>query len=139
MAESQVTLKFYTKDVTRAIDDAASKLMAEAVNEVRNTVLETLSGTRSGRTYKVPGTSRTYTASRPGEPPAQATGRLRQSIKTDIRGEGKKVIGSIGTDLEYAKGLEFGTHRVAARPFLKPSFEKAVPKIKQIFGGRWLP
>ncbi len=139
MPESKITLRFYTEEVTRAIDDAASKRMLEAVNEVRNTALETLSGNRSGRTYKVPGTGRTYTASSPGEPPAQVTGRLRQSIKTAVGGEGKEVVGIVGTDLDYGKYVEFGTRKMAARPWLRASFEKAIPRIKQILGERWLP
>lgn len=139
LPESQVKLKFHTKKVVKAIDDAGSKRMLEACNEVRNTTLGTLSGSRSGRTYRVPGTSRTYTASSPGQPPAQATGRLRQSVKTAIEGEGKDIIGMVGTDIAYGKCLEFGTRTMAPRPWLKPSFEKTVPKIKQILGGKWLP
>lgn len=137
MPENKVTLVFHTDKVMKAIDDAASKKMSQAVMEVRNTTLETLSGSRSGRTYKVPGTQRTYTASAPGEPPAQATASLRQSIKTVVRGEGKKVIGEVGTDKEHGPMLEFGTRNMAPRPWLRISFEKTMPKLKQIFGSRW--
>ncbi|MBA7569926.1 hypothetical protein ES708_11668 [subsurface metagenome] len=164
---AEVKLTFHTEKVVRKIEDTASKKMAEAVNVVRNTVLETLSGSRSGRTYRVPGTKRTYTASSPGKPPAQATGRLRQSIKTSVGGEGRTVIGKVGTTLDYGKYLEFGTRGgavirprtakvlaffvdgqdvfatqviqgpIAPRPWLKPSFEKAVPKVKNILGKKW--
>lgn len=132
-----VKLKFNTKEVVKAIDDAASKKMAEAVQAVRTQTLETLSGSRSGRTYKVPGTSRTYTASAPGEPPAQRLGELRQSIKTAVEGEGRKVIGLVGTDKKHGKPLEFGTRNMAARPWLRPSFEKSLDKIKSILGRKW--
>lgn len=137
MPDNKVTLKFHTDKVVKAMDDAASQKMLMAVNEVRNVTLETLSGSRHGRTYKVPGTQRLYTASAPGEAPAQATAGLRQSVETKIEGKGMEVIGTVGTDLEYGRPLEFGTKRMAARPWLKPSFEKAIPKIKAIFGGRW--
>jgi len=123
-------------EAKKAISDAASKKMLETVNKVRNQTLKTLSGSRSGRTYKVPGTERTYTASSPGEPPAQATGRLRQSIKTSIEGKGDEIIGKVGTDLEYGRCLEFGTKKVAARPWLKISFDKA--GVKATLGGKWL-
>jgi len=139
MPENKVTLKFHTKEVIKAIDDVAAQRMLEAVNVVRNTTLETLSGPRSGRTYKVPGTQRTYTASAPGEAPATATASLRQSVKGTVETEGKTVIGKVGTDKEHGKELEFGTTHMAPRPWLRPSFEASLDKIKSIFGKRWLP
>jgi len=135
----EVKLTFHTDKVVKAIDDAQSKLMSEAVNEVRDQTLETLSGTRSGRIYKVPGTGRTYTASAPGEPPAVATAELRQNIKTSVGSEGKTIAGIVGTDKIQGKMTEFGTTKMAARPWLRISFEKAMPKLKEIFGKKWLP
>lgn len=135
---AEVKLVFHTKEVVKSIEDTASKRMAEAVNEVRNTVLDTLSGSRSGRTYKVPGTGRTYTASAPGEPPAQRLGELRGSIKTSVGGEGRTVIGMVGTDKIQGKMLEFGTRNMAARPWLKVSFDKSLDKIKSILSRKWL-
>jgi len=133
----EVKLTFHTDEVVKAIDDAQSKLMLEAVNEVRNVTLDTLSGTRSGRTYKVPGTGRTYTASAPGEPPAVATAELRQNIDTKIEAEGKTIAGYVGTDKIQGKMTELGTKNIAARPWLRVSFEKAMPKIRGIFGKKW--
>ncbi len=137
MTGEHVTLIDNTDKVIKSIEQSASKRMAKAVNEVRNVVLETLSGSRTGRRYKVPGTQRLYTASAPGEPPAQATGGLRGSIKTTVSGEDKKIVGRVGTDLEYGKELEFGSRKVAPRPWLYPSFEKASPKVKEILDGKW--
>lgn len=136
---AKVRLVFHTKKVMQALEDAASKRMLEAVNVVRNQALETLSGSRSGRTYKVPGTSRTYTASAPGEPPAQASGELRQSVSTALVSEGKKLIGLVGSDSKHAAPLEFGTRNMAARPWLRISWEKALPAIKSILSRKWLP
>lgn len=136
---AKVRLVFHTKEVIKGLEDAAARRMSEAVNVVRNQALETLSGSRSGRTYKVPGTGRTYTASAPGEPPAQASGELRQSVKTMIVSEAKKLIGLVGSDSKHAAPLEFGTRRMAARPWLKISFEKALPAIKDILSRKWLP
>lgn len=135
---TEVKLVFHTKEVVKAIDDAASQRMAEAVNAVRNQALETLSGSRSGRTYYVPGTRRTYTASAPGEPPATATAELRQSVKTSVRGEGRTVIGEVGTDKIQGKMLEFGTRSIAPRPWLRISFDKSLENIKSIFNRKWL-
>lgn len=136
---AKVRLTFHTKEVVKAIEDTASQRMLEAVNIVRNQALETLSGSRTGRTYKVPGTSRTYTASAPGEPPAQASGELRGSVKVAVVTEGKKLIGLAGSDSKHAAPLEFGTRSIAPRPWLRISFEKALPKVKEILSRKWLP
>jgi len=72
----------------------------------------------SGRVYRRG--SKIHRASAPGEPPAVDTGRLRSSITHQVKAEGKKVIGRIGTNVEYARSLEFGTNKMAARPFLRP-------------------
>lgn len=135
---TEVKLVFHTKEVVKSIEDAAAKKMAEATQAVRTQVLETLSGQRSGITYYVPGTRKRYTASAPGEPPAQATAELRQHIETSVGSEGKKVIGMVGTDKIQGKMTEFGTRNMAPRPWLRISFEKALPKIKSILGRKWL-
>jgi len=133
----EITFKSNLPAVMKAIDKAAKDRMQEAVQAVRNQALETLSGSRSGRTYKVPGTSRTYTASSPGEPPAVATAELRQNIKTAVEPEGKMIVGMVGTDKIQGKMTEFGTKNMAARPWLRPSFEKSAGKVKEIFMRIW--
>lgn len=105
--------------------------MEDATMAVRNKSLEVLSGTRSGRTYVIPGTKVTYTASAPGEPPAVQTGRLRQSIATEISNDG--MVGKVGTTLDYGRELEQGRSNMAPRPWLKPSFEQSENEVKKIF------
>jgi len=124
-------------EVTKGIEKVARERMELAVEEVRGEVLERLSGSRSGRTYKVPGTQRTYTASAPGEAPAVATAELRQSISAEVEVEGKDVIGRVGTDKIQGKMTEFGTWNMEPRPWLRPSFEKMQDKVKEIFIRQW--
>lgn len=125
------------KETERRLGNVAKDRMHEAVNELRNVTLETLSGSRSGRAAYVPGTKKIYTASAPGEAPAQATGRLRQSIKGLVKG-GKRIIGVVGTDIDYGPMLEYGTRNMAARPWLSVATEKATGKIRQIFRRKWM-
>jgi len=121
----------------KSLDQTAPKRMMEATNEVRNRVLETLSGGRSGRTYLVPGTRRSYTASAPGQPPATATSELRQSVKSSIEGKGRSVLGKVKAEAKHALPLEFGTKNMAARPFMKPSFDKSLDAIRRILTRTW--
>ena len=133
-----VTIRLYTKEITQSIKDTASKRMYEAVNEVRSQVNVTLSGKRTGRTYKVPGTNRHYQASSPGEPPAQATGRLRQSVFARVEGMGNQVTGRVGTELPYGLWLDEGTKKMKPRPWLERSLDKAIPRLREIFEREWL-
>ena len=134
---TQITLKWRAKEVIKKVEQIASNRMLESAQAVRTQVLETLSGSRSGRTYNVPGTRRKYTASAPGQPPATATAELRQSIKASVKGEGKEVIGTVGTDKKQGLMTEFGTRNMAARPWLRVSLEKTLPKLRGIWRKRW--
>ena len=138
----EVRLTSHVAEFMKKAPEIAEQRMFEAVNEVRNTVLNKLSGERHGRTYTVPGTSRTYIASAPGEPPAVMLGELRQSISTESRAieverNGVNIIGRVGTDVKHGLEMEKGKRNVLPRPWLQPSFEESEDKIKQIFGREW--
>ncbi|MFN4296801.1 MAG: hypothetical protein ACK4FB_08155 [Brevundimonas sp.] len=70
-----------------------------------------------------PGTGELYgnhRASAPGEPPAPDTNTLRANTNADtvIRRDGEDHVGSVVANTAYAKALELGTERMAARPYL---------------------
>ncbi len=132
-----IQLESHVAEVVAKMGDIAQKRMVEAVHAVRNTTLKMLSGQRHGRIYTIPGTHKTYTASSPGEPPAQRLGELRQSVSTLVVGRGDNLTGAVGTDKEYGLMLEYGTKNMAPRPWLRPSFEKAEAAIKAIFEREW--
>lgn len=134
---AKVELKRNLNEVVKKINDVAGQRMAEACIHVQNKTKEKLSGNRSGRQYRVPGTKTNYTASAPGEPPASMTGQLRNNIHFQIQGKGKEVIGLVGSTLDKAPMLEFGTRKMAARPFLKPTFDEELPAIKEILSRKW--
>jgi hypothetical protein len=93
---------------------------------VRAAKLE-LSQPGSGRTYRKG--KHTHVASAPGEPPAVDTGALRNSIDMETVGGVLRV----GSGLEKAPGLEFGTiedgGHIAPRPFMRPALAKAKDKM----------
>lgn len=59
------------------------------------------------------------------------TGRLRSSITTDgprvISGE--EITAKVGTNVEYAPFVEFGTKRQKAQPYLYPALAKNRPQL----------
>jgi hypothetical protein len=133
----EIVFEEHIGEAMKKIADHAEGRMLEAVQEVRNTTIETLSGSRTGRVYKVPGTNQLYTASSPGEAPAVQLGDLRKSVKSGVEKEGKVVVGFVGSELPKASMLEMGTSRMAARPWLRPSFEKSLDKVKEIMTKIW--
>lgn len=69
----------------------------------------------------------TRRSSAPGEAPAVQTGRLRDSIHWDRPESLYRIVGSFGgeaNDLGYPVMLEFGTARMAPRPYLRPAVKK---------------
>jgi hypothetical protein len=55
-----------------------------------------------------------------GDPPGVDTGKLRQSIRAERE---RAAQWAISTDTEYAVHLEFGTSRMAPRPFMSPGLD----------------
>lgn len=68
--------------------------------------------------------------SRPGRPPGRVTGALITSIRIEFDGDGLGA--SVGSDLDYAAYLEFGTMDMPARPFLIPALERSKRAILNI-------
>ena len=126
----------------KAIDKEVSQRTYRASNELRNASLYVLRGKRSGRTYKVPHTQKTYRASAPGEPPAVRTGAFRLSWGTHVHVENQgvyfKAVAAIESK-ERAGGhllgemLENGHGHTAPRPYKQRIIDKALPKIKEIY------
>ncbi|MDR6289999.1 MULTISPECIES: HK97-gp10 family putative phage morphogenesis protein [Inquilinus] len=91
--------------VGQALVPAAELVAAEAVTSI------TIDAVRG------PG----HVPSQPGEPPNADTGRLEHSIAVERRGE---LAVDVVAAAPYAADLEFGTSRVAARPYLRPATAK---------------
>lgn len=71
-----------------------------------------------------PGRGRQYgghRASAPGDPPATDTGRLINSIAWERE---SALVRRVGTNVEYAPGLEYGNRRVAPRPFMRVAVDR---------------
>jgi len=78
-------------------------------------------GPASGRVYKKYGPKRTHQASAPGEAPATDTGGLVNSGFHELDERALEV--SVGFAKFYAALLEYGTRKMAKRPFLLPTVE----------------
>ena len=90
---------------------------------------EILSGTKTGRIYKRG--SESHQASAAGEYPASDFGNLANNINVQIKAGG--LSGTVESKANYSSMLEYGTSKMAARPFMQPSAERARPFIRQKF------
>jgi HK97 gp10 family phage protein len=98
-------------DVERKLDKAAEMLRAQVVRNISESAFA-------------------EGPSEPGNPPRARTGKLRQSILQRSVGRFERIV---GTTLKYGNYLEFGTSRMAARPFLRPALLSMRWKIKGLF------
>lgn len=104
-----------TRELNAGLYASGKKIEADAKKSIAQ-------GQKSGRTYQR--RSVTHQASAPGEAPASDTGRLVNSINGElVRGALEAVVRAGGGIVKYARMLEFGTIRVAARPFFQPALE----------------
>lgn len=53
------------------------------------------------------------------------TGRLRSSITHAVERDSRGLVGLVGTNVEYAPHVEFGTLRQPAQPYLRPALGAA--------------
>lgn len=102
--------------IEETIFDVATETQALAIAGI-------MGSPKSGRTYKKYQPRRTHTASAPGQYPATDTGALGSRTGVAVQPIPNGYV--VGTNVAYGPMLEFGTAKMAARPWLLPSFERA--------------
>jgi hypothetical protein len=128
------------------------------VKAKRRPGMKGMSPTAIGASYMLGANAGHYIASAPGEAPASVMGDFRRSIKAvSKRGEGGEWEALVGSDMEKAPWLEFGTGRAGAsagqgdlpagythgsksgmapRPSLRPALEHTRGAVRGILGRR---
>jgi hypothetical protein len=112
--------------VESRIRDGLRGNLRAAILVWHRSLVQTMSGSRQGRLYRVPGTGAFYRASRPGEPPAAPTGDTRGSYSTELVSNTEARLGS---PLDVALWLERGTPRMLPRPAIQPAFDRVQTSI----------
>ena len=112
----------YRKQAKDAVYSGCFKILDIAVTEI-------LQGAKSGQIYSRGGKS--HQASAAGEYPASDTGNLASNINVQIDTGG--LSGTVESKANYSSMLEYGTSKMAARPFMQPSSERARPFIRKKF------
>jgi HK97 gp10 family phage protein len=124
----KVSVRPRYKGVLKKYEQDAKKVVAYGLNEIRGIAVKgILAGNKTGQTYTRGGI--THTASAAGEYPASDTGFLASNIHISRSPSG--LSGAVESRAKYSEFLEFGTSKMAARPFLQPSAEEVRPKIRR--------
>lgn len=98
---------------SREFNQLAGAVVYEAADAVRAEAFQSISrGAVSGAGH-VP--------SKPGGPPSRDTGTLQAGLKVQRTG---LLTAEVRAETPYSAPLEFGTSRMAARPFMRPARDK---------------
>jgi HK97 gp10 family phage protein len=106
------------ENATKAIAGETHGLMVQRIQKNSGT----------GRVYKRG--ARTHKASSPGEYPNTDTGALVRSIYWRMV---NTLTAHVGTPILYGKYLEYGTSKMAARPFIKPTWADMKQRSQTLF------
>ena len=130
--EGMDELKKAFKEASETARQKVAEAVARTTLAVHNASVKRIqNGPASGIVYELYEPRRTHQASAPGEPPMSDTGRLASSMQFEIDG----LTGYVFTPVEYGPYLEFGTSRMAARPFLLPSVEEQREPFREALKG----
>lgn len=125
----------------QGIERGLKIVMLELQTEMRKTLSKVGSGVGYFGGVKGKGSYRTRSA--PGQPPAVDTGTLRNSVQTKpqyIPSTGMTsivltgLVAGVNKDARIPRWLEYGTSRMAARPFIVPSLDAVRPNAASTIG-----
>jgi HK97 gp10 family phage protein len=122
------TVNWNATPVLQRLALAANVGVFRGTEAVRNTAIAKVNNPpKTGREYRRRGV--THQASAPGEAPATDTGRLVGAARTEY--DRANLSGRVIFATAYAAALEFGTQRMAARPFLRNSLAENRAAIRE--------
>ena len=114
-------------DIEKNIKLCCEKVRGDIVLSMAQTPRDTSRSYKRGK--------KEHNPSMPNNPPAPDTGNLRRSIKYEVKGSGTEVYGVVGStqkEPDYATWTEYGTSKMAPRPWLRPNMLKNETWIRNI-------
>jgi HK97 gp10 family phage protein len=125
-----MTVNWNSGPIVAELRQAAMRGVVAGTEEVRNEMVSLImNGQKTGRLYWRAGLSKMsksgksfsggHRASAPGEAPASDTGRLVNSITTNY--DLANLVGTVTARTAYAAALEYGTVKMAPRPYARPA------------------
>lgn len=118
-------LKDRASDINGCLVNAIKICCEKVRSDIQYSMAHTVRNTE--KSYYTNNKTTAHHPSMPGNPPAPDTGNLRESIRYEIHGKSEKVYGVVGStqkDPDYAVYTEYGTTKMAPRPWLRPAMQK---------------
>lgn len=122
-----MTVKWDGNRILAKVKAATATSLVRATEMLREEATSLMQNSpRSGRTYRRRGV--VHKASGPGEAPAPDTGNLMANIQTSV--DAANLTGTVNFGTEYAPYLEYGTMKMAPRPFARPAVQNKTGAIR---------
>lgn len=115
----------FLEKAKKGIADGLMAVALMAQGEAQKSILR---GKKTGRIYKRG--KKSHQASAPGEAPANDFGFLSNNIKADV--DYAEITATLRSLAPYSVHLEYGTRKMAARPFFRPAVENIKPQAKGV-------
>ena len=119
------------KELVKTIELCCRKVVSDIQSSMAHTPRNT------NVSYYTNNKKKAHHPSLPGNPPAPDTGNLRESVRYEMHDEFKKIYGVVGStqkNPDYAVYTEYGTTKMAPRPWLRPAMEKNNDWIRKSIG-----
>ncbi len=123
--QNYVAMAGFRAKLEKELEDRLEKAAAYAETAVKTA----LSQPGGGHLYG------SHRASAPGQAPTVLTGQLRASITHKVVRAGLFLQAIVGTNVLYALLLEYGTSKMAPRPFLRATIDKIQGQLWDIMAG----
>lgn len=123
-----MAVQWYGPEVMAKVRAAAYAGVVTSTESVFQLAIQKIqSGPKTGRIYRR--RSVEHQASAPGESPASDTGALVQSGRTEF--DMNNLMGTVIFSTAYAAALEFGTVKMAPRPYARPALAEKREEIEK--------
>lgn len=116
---SRVTFTWRGDQFERLVDRAVRKGLSDAAMVLADGVVRIFGVNHGG----VP--------SQPGEPPNSQTGHLRNSVAFVTANQDWQAF--VGSNVPYARYLNFGTTRIEPRPWAVPALNRSRARMQRVF------
>lgn len=122
-------VKWFGAEFQKFIDAKLDVMMEECGAELASDIRENFTDPGDWKKYKSRSTyKKTHWSSKPFQPPAVDTWKLKMSIDYELYKTGWERRIRVGTKVKYGLWMEKGTPKILPRPFLRPAIHRYKPR-----------
>ena len=122
-SDTQITITYnHLPQLAAKAPQIVSAIVRKTAHDLKADAQNSMEGPKHGRIYRSSKTGKPHRASAPGEAPAVDIGNLKNSIFVEIESPTTAIV-AVGA--KYGITLEYGSRKIAPRPYMRPAAEKA--------------